>query len=691
MSITYNTNVKENNRNNRNKNTYNRIKVLIIEDKDNYVNIAERILLIAGYSTECLTVKTIKDILFQVKTLSPDIILCDYYLNEICCLDAFEAVKATGIDIPFIVLSESIPESTAIDLMETGVRDYLTNENISRLIPIIKREMKYANERKEMRKIQAKLKNKNVNLEALLKEKTLQFEEINQQLIDEVEQRTKTLELLNDTQKFMDTILENLPLTIYAKDPYTHRFQFINQTGELLTGLKKEDILGKKVEDLIPKFAMEIFTNSDEKLVSGELEMDTLEVVATMEHNISKKMLSKKMVIKDKYNQPKHIIGIVEDLNKRERVENDLEKSEILLSLLFNQNPVAFCVFNEKTGIIENVNDSFLNLFEYKRYEVLNKSIENLTIWYNKQTKDSILCKLREKCSIKSQETSFLTRNGIKKVVLLSGDQFGFEDDKWIILSMLDISDKKEAEIEMHNALKIELDLSDMKSRLISMISHELRTPLTTIMLAADMLKRYGNVWDNENKNKQYIRIQQTVMEMTKMIENVLLMEKLDTGKFQYNPERIDLDSFCTALVESINFHIKEDSLVSYKYLKGCNNIMLDENLLRLILCNLLNNAIKFNTDGNSIHLNVFCYRNEAFFEVKDNGRGIPSDEVKNIFDTFYRCKNSIGTNGYGLGLTIVKKAVEAHQGCIYVDSIENLGTKFTVVLPITFEKIGDI
>ncbi len=658
------------------------IRVLIIEDSRTYALILKKALIRGGFEPECTVVSTVKDILYQLKYNPPDIILCDYTLPDMNGLDAFEAVKATGADIPFVIVSGTITEKTAVEMMESGVKDYLMKENISRFVPLVKRELKAAKERKIKAITEENLRNLTENLERTVRERTSLLEEINVKLVKEISERNKTVNLLKETQKFLDTILENMPVTVYAQDPFTQELKFINRTGELLTGLKKEELIGRKVPDLFSKHFNDIFTCPDDMLISGEIEMDIREMAVQIEPDANKEILSKKILIKDEKNNPSYIIGIIEDHTIQKKTEKELVRTEALFTKLFKQSPVAICVTNDKTSKIMDINDSFLECFEYKRYEIIDKPLIELKIWSSTLTRDTLIEQIKTNGSINGKELLLKTKNGMKKNVLLSGEYLDFEDEIWLIFFFLDISEQKEAKDEIQNVLKAELELSDLKSRLISMISHEFRTPLTSIMLAADMLKRYGDTLDADSKDKHFNKIQDTVLGMTKMVENVLTIGRFETGKFKFNPERLDIGAYTKSLAESVQFHAKAGNIINYRYLGGCNDVFLDENLLGMILSQLLSNAIKFNKNGKSIDFNVFCHKNEAFFEIIDKGVGIPEAELKSVFVTFYRGSNVSTIPGYGLGLTIVRKAVDSHQGSIFIDRIENEGTKVSVVLP---------
>ena len=249
-----------------------------------------------------------------------------------------------------------------------------------------------------------------------------------------------------------------------------------------------------------------------------------------------------------------------------------------------------------------------------------------------------------------------------------------------------DISDRKQAEQQLRDALTKAQELSQLKSRFISMTSHEFRTPLTTILGAAEILKYYGDKWDHEKKLKYLDRIYTTVKHMTGMLDDVLLMGRIESGKIELQPGAIEVNQFCQSLVEELEIGIgKEHQIIltcepdepssSFEY-------NLDEKLLRQILSNLLTNAIKYSAKGSQIYFQVLGETNQVIFQIQDQGIGIPDEDQKHLFESFHRAKNVGNIQGTGLGLSIIKKSVDLHQGTIIYHSRLGQGSKFTVTLP---------
>jgi two-component system sensor histidine kinase/response regulator len=246
-----------------------------------------------------------------------------------------------------------------------------------------------------------------------------------------------------------------------------------------------------------------------------------------------------------------------------------------------------------------------------------------------------------------------------------------------------EISNKERAEAEARNALLKEKELGELKSRFVSMASHEIRTPLATISFSAGFLQDYGNRCTEEKKQTHLQRIQHAVHRMTQMLDEVLLIGKAEAGKLELQRAPIELPSLCRELVAEMQLSASPNHTLSFASRGQCSPAHLDEKLLRHILTNLLSNAIKYSPKGGTIFCELSLENGEAIFRVKDQGIGIPQEDIPRLFETFHRA-NNVGTiPGTGLGLAIIKKYVDMHSGEIIVDSQVGIGTTFTVKIPL--------
>ena len=255
-----------------------------------------------------------------------------------------------------------------------------------------------------------------------------------------------------------------------------------------------------------------------------------------------------------------------------------------------------------------------------------------------------------------------------------------------------DVTERKQAETEILNALAKEKELGDLKSRFVSITSHEFRTPLTTIMSTAELLEHYK--WTKQEEVEQLHQIQDAVREMLHLLEDILLIGTADAGQLRFNPEPVELNEFCQHLVSQIEQGANSKSITNDESIGNQASIKLiclertflacmDKKLLRQLLFNLLSNAIKYSPGGGTIELKLTNQGDKAIFQIQDQGLGIPKEDQPRLFEFFHRAKNVGAISGTGLGLAIVKQCVDIHGGSITVESEVGVGTQFTVTLPL--------
>jgi PAS domain S-box-containing protein len=247
-----------------------------------------------------------------------------------------------------------------------------------------------------------------------------------------------------------------------------------------------------------------------------------------------------------------------------------------------------------------------------------------------------------------------------------------------------DVTDRRRAEDEMRRALAQEKELNELKSRFISIASHEFRTPMTTILTSAEMLEHYSHRWTDAKKLDYLRRIQTAVLRMVELVNDVLIVGKSDAGKQDFDPAPLNLIDFCRTVVDEAQPDAAHSWPIHFEARGDCAAVVMDERLLRQILSNLLSNACKYSPAGRPVEFNLICRADYAIFEITDHGLGIPPADLPRLYETFHRAGNVSGIPGTGLGMTIVKRAVDRHGGSIEVDSRvgEDSGTTFTVTLP---------
>ncbi len=238
-------------------------------------------------------------------------------------------------------------------------------------------------------------------------------------------------------------------------------------------------------------------------------------------------------------------------------------------------------------------------------------------------------------------------------------------------------------ENELRLSLEKEKELSELKTRFIATTSHEFRTPLSIILSSSEMLETYANKWNEEKKKEVINRIIVSVKHMTLLLEDILFLNKDDAGKLEFQPRLVDLRKILQEAVEEAwDSHVREWT-ISLKESGQAQSIWADEKLLHQILNNLLSNAMKYSPDHHEIDLELRWLSSEVKIRVRDYGIGIPPVDQTSLFESFFRATNVGTIGGTGLGLTILKRAVDRHGGKIKVKSTEGAGTTFTITLPI--------
>jgi signal transduction histidine kinase len=214
------------------------------------------------------------------------------------------------------------------------------------------------------------------------------------------------------------------------------------------------------------------------------------------------------------------------------------------------------------------------------------------------------------------------------------------------------------------------------------LVSHEFRTPLSIILGSAQLLAQGITHGDNQKQQKNLERIQYSARLMTQLITDILTITRAETGKLEFNPSWLEVDSFCLNLITNLQFDKKQQSKIQFFSEGQCVYAWLDEKLLHSMLSNLLANAIKYSPNMNLVQLKVINEPNSIIFEVTDQGIGIPLESQSSLYEPFYRADNVGIISGTGLGLTVVKNCVELHHGQIEVVSNLGMGTTFSIQIP---------
>ena len=230
--------------------------------------------------------------------------------------------------------------------------------------------------------------------------------------------------------------------------------------------------------------------------------------------------------------------------------------------------------------------------------------------------------------------------------------------------------------------------VTEMKNDFINNMTHEFKTPISSISLAAQMLS------DQSIKKSEamYESLSRVINDETKrlrfQVEKVLQMSLYDRDNIAFKQKVLDANVLLEGVIKTFNLKVTQNGGEISSDLQAENaSIYVDEMHFTNVIFNLMDNAVKYKRDDVALHLNVRTWNagNKINISIEDNGIGIQKDDLKHIFDKFYRVHtgNKHDVKGFGLGLAYVKKIVSLQKGTIHAESEYGQGTKFIITLPI--------
>lgn len=255
-------------------------------------------------------------------------------------------------------------------------------------------------------------------------------------------------------------------------------------------------------------------------------------------------------------------------------------------------------------------------------------------------------------------------------------------DTHFYICNVRDVTQQKTAERELRSALRKEKELSELKTRFVAMVSHEFRTPLALIQTSTDLLYSYYDRISSERRNELIMRIQSQIQQLTTLLEDVLTVAKADTVGLVLDFSIVDVHALCQDVIASVMAASAEPRQITLKTDSGTFFAEIDRKLFGQVFTNLLSNALKFSAPDQQVQVSLTGFTQRILIQVRDYGIGISPNDLPNLFDAFYRAPNAADYEGTGLGLAVVRRAVDAHHGTITVESAPGKGSTFTVAIP---------
>jgi PAS domain S-box-containing protein len=476
------------------------------------------------------------------------------------------------------------------------------------------------------------------------------------------------------------------------------RILYVNEAFTRITGYKPEEVLGKT-----PRILQGAKTDQAQlqkvRSALSRWESITVEVINYCKDGSEFWNEFSLVPVANAKGWYTHWIAVQRDTTERKQVEQALRQSEERFRSLI-ENALDIIMILDPDGTIGYVSPSVEKVLGYAVTELVG---ENVNAFIHPE--DLPIAQSFPQVTLRDR----LTNNNQAEILNPIEFRHRHQDGSWRILEAIsqpfadsaatlrvmvnarDITERKRLD-EIWLALEREKELSALKTRFFSMASHEFRTPLSTALAAAQVLENSQQEWDNTEKRLRNLhRIQDSVRNMVQLLDDILTINRAETGKLAFNPKSLALEAYCRHFVEEMQLSAGNLHQLTFSCQGNSQHVALDEKLLRSMLSNLLSNAIKYSPQGGNISFSLEFQSDNLIIQVQDQGIGILLEDQKQLFEPFHRGKNVKTISGTGLGLVVVKKCVDLHQGNISISSEVGRGTTCVITIPLKFKPLhGD-
>jgi PAS domain S-box-containing protein len=370
----------------------------------------------------------------------------------------------------------------------------------------------------------------------------------------------------------------------------------------------------------------------------------------------------------------------------RDKTEERNQKQRLERAAIVADNTSSVVIVTDPEIRIQWVNKAFTDVTGYTLEDALGKDPSFL---HGPETDTKSLKKIFKRLMDKkgfSAEVLNYSKTGRKYWMQINTTPIFNEEHKLVNFISVenDITQLKQAEENIKNSLQKEKELNELKSQFVSIASHEIRTPLASIQSSSDLIKLFleSNVVPKVKIEKHLDKIESQITRLSTIMSNLLTVGRINLGKFDLHKNETDIGNFVSNIIKEYFAVTSDGRKVIFKIRGEKHKSHIDKVLMSQVLINLISNAVKYSIGKSNPEVRL-DYQTEYFtIEVKDNGIGIPEDQHKNIFNSFFRANNVENIQGTGLGLVIVKKFVEMHKGKISFTSVLGKGTIFKIKFP---------
>lgn len=497
----------------------------------------------------------------------------------------------------------------------------------------------------------------------------------------DITERKQTAAALREQRDFLQLVIDSVPDLIMVKDA-AGRFQLVNERTAQVYGVTPAAMVGKQHSDVHLRQAELAFFRQTDEVTLSRGEAIFIPEIASLDHFYQ----ASKIPLRNGAGQYDRLLIVASDITERKKAEETIRQNEEKFRNLIETMSGGLAMYDLEERITY-VNERYCELLGYTQQELIGTSVyshvepESIAVIKHQLT-------YRYQGESTSYEVGIKRKDGQRTYWLVSGSPW-YNEQRQIIGSFAvvnDITIQKQAEATLHEMLKKERELGELKSRFVSMASHEFRTPLASILMLTETLHAYRHKLTDAQIVQRLDSIREQVDHLRTVMEDVLQLAQMQAWRVQPKSVLLDFDALCRSVIdEYLQQPAVTHRLVYHADVAPCK-VLLDKRLMRQVVSNLVSNAIKYSPPDKAIHVNLTCVGQNFRLMIRDEGIGIPPADLPHLFQPFHRATNVGAISGTGLGLVITKESLELLGGTISVESEVDVGTTVTVSIPIITE-----
>lgn len=589
------------------------IRVLIVEDSRDDAELLELELKASGYLPRVLRVETLQHLARELDTGAWDVILADYKLAGFTALEALEALKRSGRDIPFIIVSGSVGEETAVEAMKAGAHDFFLKDRLTRLNAAIEREVREAGIRRERRY----------------------------------------------AMTLLDNLYETAPIGLAFLD-CDFRYIRINESLAAINGLEAPSHIGRTVSEVVPQLAgaleekLRAVLATGEPIVNIEVSGETRAAPGTRRH-----WLVNYYPIRERDGTVLGVGSIVVETTDIQRAEQALIESDARKSAMLASAFDGIVAIDEQSRIIE-FNPAAEKMFGYTRDTVLGKDMADLLMparlrarhregvrRFLQTGEGPVFGRVVEMPALRADGTEFPAELAITVIQGQKPHVFtGY---------VRDVSERQRVNAERERLLAELKQAVQARDEFLSIASHELKTPLTPLDLqlttALELVRERRSVDSElERVESKLEKAKRHLERLTALINKLLDVTRITAGRYTISRSEVDLTKVVQSIAEQMQEAVRRSGsalrIIAHGPIIGSWDLVGVET----VVTNLLGNALKFG-EGRPIEISIDAHDDVARLSVTDHGIGVGPEEQKRIFQRFERAVSSQHYGGFGIGL----------------------------------------